>query len=63
MPFNLGEILAAVQTVKDLEAKVEALVGRIKEAIENEKDKKRRKKILAAVDRRDLDALRDLLFS
>jgi hypothetical protein len=62
MAFNLNEVLSAVKMVMDLEAKAEALVGQIKEAIDNEQDKKRRKKLMDAFTRRDLDALRALLF-
>ncbi len=55
MAVNLGEVIRLLEKLINLEEAIE-------EAIENEKDKKRRKKILAAVERRDLDALRDLLF-
>jgi hypothetical protein len=62
MAFNLSEVLSAMKMVMDLEAKAEALAGQIKEAIDNEKDKKRRKKLMDAFISRDLDALRSLLF-
>lgn len=55
MAINLGEILKLLDKLTDLEKKVE-------EALANEADKKRRKKLLDAFKKRDLDALRDLLF-
>jgi hypothetical protein len=50
-----------IKDILDLLKKVIDLEGKIEEAIKDEKDKARRKKIAKAVCNRDLDALRKLI--
>ena len=50
-----------IKIILDLLKKVVDLEGKIEEAIKDEKDKARRKKIAKAVGNRDLDALRKLI--
>jgi hypothetical protein len=54
--MDLKEILSLVAKVIELESKIET-------AIASEKDKNRREKIAKAFKDRNLDALRELLFS
>lgn len=54
-PINISEILKALDAIIKLEKQ-------ISEAVANEKDKKRRKKLAKAIADRDVDALRKLLF-
>jgi hypothetical protein len=58
MPNLLETISAIIAVEKDLKA----LILAAQEAIANEKDKKRRKKLAAAFVARDLVAIREILF-
>jgi len=53
--MNLADILKIVQQLIDLEKKAE-------EAIADEKDRVRRKRLASAIAGRDLDAIRHILF-
>lgn len=58
----LAEILAAIAALQKLESRAEALWKSIADSIAEEKDLATRRKLQAACERRDLSALRKLLF-
>lgn len=62
MALNLAEILALLKTIDSLAGRIGEAWDKVREGIEKEKDEKKRKKLLAACERRDAAAVRDLLF-
>jgi F0F1-type ATP synthase assembly protein I len=58
----MGKLLETILAIIALEKDLKDLIEKAKEAIESEKDKKRRKKLAAAFVARDLVAIREILF-
>jgi len=62
MTPNLAEILAILKTIDSLAGRIGEAWDKVRALAEKEKDEKKRKKIVAACERRDAAAVRSLLF-
>jgi uncharacterized protein YjaG (DUF416 family) len=56
MSIDLAAILKALEEIMSLEKKIET-------AIQSEKDLKRRARLLKAIQERDIDAIKEILYS
>ena len=59
----MANIIEAITSIVALEKDLKALIESVQKEIQNEKDKKRRKRLAAALASRDLAAIREILFS
>ena len=63
MAINLGEILALIAKAEELGELLAQAWADMKERAAQEADEKKREKLLEAIQKRDLAAIRDILFS
>lgn len=58
----MGKLLELLTSIVSIEKDLKALLAEAKKEIAAEKDRKRRKRLAEAFEKRDLEAIREILF-